>query len=157
MKNSLSAKKRFLLILASTIICISTISLLCFVFSRNYFISLQLMNRFQNTIEQNANIEILDDQSTYGKLNGSGNDIDYFGAVLVKYESPKDIGEIISELDGQYDIVEYAEQSQSEIDCYLLEHVSLSFDATLDADEKYCCIYYYDGSEKSNSFDILGH
>jgi hypothetical protein len=115
------------------------------------------MNSFQSTIEQNTDIEIIDEQSTYGKLNGNGNGINYFGAVLVKSESSKDIEIIISELERQYDIVGYAKQTQADINCYLLEHVSLSFDVSLDDNENYYCTYYFDGSEKSNFFDIRGH
>lgn len=155
-KNS-SAKKHHIVIIASTIIGISIFLLLCFSFGRNCFISSKLMNSFQSTIEQNTDIEIIDDQSTYGKLNGNGNGINYFGAVLVKSESSKDIEIIISELERQYDIVGYAKQTQADINCYLLEHVSLSFDVSLDDNENYYCIYYFDGSEKSNFFDIRGH
>ena len=89
-KNS-SAKKHHIVIIASTIIGISIFLLLCFSFGRNCFISSKLMNSFQSTIEQNTDIEIIDEQSTYGKLNGNGNGINYFGAVLVKSESSKDI------------------------------------------------------------------
>ena len=157
MNKDLSTKKRHIVIIASVLIGISILLLLCFLLGRNYFISSKLMNSFQSTIEQNTDIEIIDEQSTYGKLNGNGNGINYFGAVLVKSESSKDIEIIISELERQYDIVGYTKQTQADINCYLLEHVSLSFDVSLDDNENYYCIYYFDSSEKSNFFDIRGH
>lgn len=152
MKNAKILK--YVLISVAVVFICGAIATLLF---RNQFISNGLIEGFENEISSYEGIEIIESKSTYGKLNGNGNGINYFGAVLVKADSEDTLEKIVTELSSNYDIVEYNRQPSSQIDSYLLEHKSLSFDKSLSPNEEYYCIYYYNSSDESNSFDIAGH
>lgn len=152
MKNSKILK--YLLISVAFVLIVGAIATFMF---RNLFISNDLIDKFENEISSYEGIEIIESQQTYGKLNGNGNGINYFGAVLLKADSTDSLDKIVSKLSNKYDIVEYNRQTSSQIDSYLLEHKSLSFDKSINPDEEYYCIYYFHSSDKSNSFDVAGH
>ena len=117
-----------------------------------------LMNQFTHIISESVNGEIVEAKSVYGKLNGNGNGIQYFGIVLIDNASANNIDHLIAELDDQFEIVEYFEQSESEIDSKYLEHKKLEYDTQIREDDKYISICFYNSiNPESDLRDVMGH
>ena len=117
-----------------------------------------LMNQFTHIISESVNGEIVEAKSVYGKLNGNGNGIQYFGIVLIDNASANNIDNLIAELDDQFEIVEYFEQSESEIDSKYLEHKKLEYDTQIREDGKYISICFYNSiNPESDLRDVMGH
>ena len=51
----------------------------------------ELMMNFQSFIESSADVEIIETKSVYGKLNGNGNGIQFFGVALLRVNTIKDV------------------------------------------------------------------
>lgn len=117
-----------------------------------------LMNQFTHIISESVNGDIVEAKSVYGKLNGNGNGIQYFGIVLIDNASVNNIEHLIAELDDQFEIVEYFEQSESEIDSKYLEHKKLEYDTQIRKDGKYISIYFYNSiNPESDLRDVMGN
>lgn len=117
-----------------------------------------LMNQFTHIISESVNGDIVEAKSVYGKLNGNGNGIQYFGIVLIDNASVNNIDHLIAELDDQFEIVEYFEQSESEIDSKYLEHKKLEYDTQIREDGKYISICFYNSiNPESDLRDVMGN
>lgn len=118
----------------------------------------ELMEVFSGTISDHADADIIEAKSAYGKLNGNGNGVQYFGSVLIRKDSVKDIDSLVEELDGQFEIVEYCAQEGADISSKYLEHQALRYDSPIDADSEYISIIFFNSSHSdSDLFDIAGH
>ena len=109
---------------------------------------------FKSEIRAAEGIEIVETVSDYGKLNGNGNGINYFGAVLVKVEDPGVLDTLVS-LNRDFDVINYYKQEKREIDLNYAEHAHLSFE-NLSPD--YYVVWFYQSSHPhANLLDIKGH
>ena len=92
--------------------------------------------------------------SEYGKLNGNGNGINFFGAVLVKAEDPDVLDALVS-LNKDFELLDYYKQEKREIDLKYAQYAHLSFE-NLSPD--YYVVWFYQSSHPhANLLDIKGH
>ena len=99
-------------------------------------------------------IEIIETVSDYGKLNGNGNGINFFGAVLVKAEDPAVLDALVS-LNKDFDVMDYYKQEKREIDLDYAENAHLSFENL--SPDYYVVWFYQSEHPHSNLFDVKGH
>ena len=117
-----------------------------------------LMKEFTTTISEYASSDIIEEQSVYGKLNGNGNGIQYFGAVLVRKDAIEDIDALLAELDETFEIVECIEQNGSTIVSRHLQHRTLTYDTPITSENTYVSICFYNSKHsKSSLWDLAGH
>ncbi len=117
-----------------------------------------LVDVFTNTISDSTGTDIIEEKSVYGKLNGNGNGIQYFGIVLLHKDSVENIDSLISELDAQFEFVGYSAQKDSEISSKYLEHRKLKFDTVVAEETEYISIYFFNSwHPDSDLLDIAGH
>ena len=99
-------------------------------------------------------IEIIETVSDYGKLNGNGNGINFFGAVLVKADDPAVLDALVS-LNKDFELLDYYKQEKREIDLKYAQRAHLSFE-NLSPD--YYVVWFYQSSHPhTNLLDIKGH
>ncbi len=156
------AKARKLMKIISAFFIVIIVLIILFILSlfvnHNFLINQKLTRNFENIIKTQSEIEIIQSKSVYGKLNGNGNGINYFGTVLVKSDSEEKLKELLPLLDEKYEIVGYVVQSGTVVNNKLIEHVNLEYDESLSKGETYYSIYYFNASNKySYPFDIRGH
>lgn len=126
--------------------------------NHNFIIRMSLTSDFEEIITENTDFEIIDSESTHGKLCGNGNGINFFGSVVVKTNSEEELKKLLPLLDEKFEIVGYQLQKGNKIDSPLIENTTLEYDASLDERQTYYTIYYFNGShEYSYDFDIRGH
>ena len=71
-------------------------------------INLRLMQQeMLSIIKQSEEVVLLDDACVYGKLNGNGNGINYYGAALITSESEAALEELVKTLDDRFEIAGY--------------------------------------------------
>lgn len=117
-----------------------------------------LMKEFKTIVSQHVGSAIVEEQSVYGKLNGNGNGIQYFGAVLVRKDAIEDIDALMAELDETFEIVEYAEQNGNKIISKHLQHRTLTYDTPITSENTYVSICFYNSKHsKSSLWDLAGH
>ena len=128
-------------------------TVIALLFYWNSFILRGLVSDFKSELRAAEGIEIVETVSDYGKLNGNGNGINYFGAVLVKVEGPDVLDTLVS-LNKDFDVMDYYKQENREIDLNYAEHAHLSFENHGD----YYVVWFYQGEHPmSNPLDIKGH
>ncbi len=115
-----------------------------------------LTNDFQNKIEKNS-VKIMEAEKIYGKLNGNGNGINFFGAVLVEKDSVADIEALMDELGEGFEAVEYYEPSGAAVASKHLEHGNLEFDTDISGGEYLVICFHESSHPMANSLDIKGH
>lgn len=99
-------------------------------------------------------IEIIETVSDYGKLNGNGNGINFFGAVLVKADDPDVLDALVS-LNKDFELLDYYKQEKREIDLKYAQRAHLSFE-NLSPD--YYVVWFYESAHpQANLLDIKGH
>lgn len=99
-------------------------------------------------------IEIIETVSDYGKLNGNGNGINFFGAVLVKAEDPAVLDALVS-LNKDFELLDYYKQEKREIDLKYAQYAHLSFE---NLSPEYYVVWFYQSSHPhANLLDIKGH
>ena len=129
-------------------------TVIALLFYWNSFILRGLVSDFKSELRAAEGIEIVETVSDYGKLNGNGNGINYFGAVLVKVDNPDVLDTLVS-LNKDFDVMNYYKQENREIDLNYAEHAHLSFE-NLSPD--YYVVWFYQGEHPmSNPLDIKGH
>lgn len=117
-----------------------------------------LLNEFSDAISNLSQAEIVETKGICGKLYGNGNGMQYFGAVLVKQDSIKDMTALLEQLDQMFEIVAVTAQEDNEIKTKYLGHHSLSFETTMPDGTQYICIYFFNSHHPdSNPYDIRGH
>ncbi len=117
-----------------------------------------LMGSFTNTVDRHLSGGIVEIKSVYGKLNGNGNGIQYFGAALVKEDSVQDLDALVAELEQEFEVVEVLRQQSSKIESRHLEHRELTFSAEIPGDGGYLAICFFNSDNPfSNPADIAGH
>ena len=120
----------------------------------NSFILRGFVSDFKSELRAAEGIEIIETVSDYGKLNGNGNGINFFGAVLVKADDPAVLDALVS-LNKDFDVMDYYKQEKREIDLNYAEHAHLSFE-NLSPD--YYVVWFYQSSHPhANLLDIKGH
>ena len=120
----------------------------------NSFILRGFVSDFKSELRAAEGIEIVETVSDYGKLNGNGNGINYFGAVLVKVEDPEVLDTLVS-LNKDFDVMDYYKQEKREIDLNYAEHAHLSFENL--SPDYYVVWFYQSEHPHSNLFDVKGH
>lgn len=111
-----------------------------------------LMEVFLGTISEYADADIIETKSFYGKLNGNGNGIQYFGCVLIQKDSINDVVSLVEKLDLQFEIVEYCVQDESDISSKYLEHKKLRYDSLIDANSEYISIMFFNSKHPDSDF-----
>ena len=115
-----------------------------------------LMNKFTDTVSEQA--DIVESKGIYGKLNGNGNGINFFGAALVRKSSIKDIDSLVENLKDEFEVSEYCEQKGQDVSSVYLEHGKITFDTDIEDSSEYITIIFYNSSDPhSNLTDIAGH
>ena len=117
----------------------------------------QMMWKLESAVS--AKTQILDRASVHGKLNGNGNGVQFFGAVLVEGIAEEEIRQIIEQLSDEYEEVNYAQQSGNEIQLRHLEHRKPRFSYSSFAENKQYYMIYFIESEHpyANPMDLSGH
>lgn len=119
-----------------------------------------ILKGFETVFElsvKGESIEVLDTQSVYGKLNGNGNGINYFSAVLVKADEDE-VKALVETLDDKFEVATYYLQKGTEISTVHNAHARLEFDFPLEAGESYYTVYVYQSKiAGSNYADPRGH
>ena len=117
-----------------------------------------LMKEFKAIVSEHVGSAIVEEQSVYGKLNGNGNGIQYFGAVLVRKDAVEDVDALLAELDETFEIVECIEQNESTIVSRHLQHRTLTYDTPIASENMYISICFYNSKHpKSSLWDLAGH
>lgn len=126
---------------------------------KNKYLLEDMTERLTTAIEEAQSVELIEVQSVYGKLNGNGNGIQYYGTVLVKTSSEDNVKEIVESLSDQYEELNYCIQESSAVQSKYLEHVTVEYEYSLmESEEEYYSIYFYvSHHENSNLLDIDGH
>ncbi|MBO5968046.1 MAG: hypothetical protein J6S14_06060 [Clostridia bacterium] len=113
-----------------------------------------LVSDFKSELRAAEGIEIIETVSEYGKLNGNGNGINFFGAVLVKAEDPDVLDALVS-LNKDFELLDYYKQEKREIDLKYAQRAHLSFE-NLSPD--YYVVWFYESAHPhANLLDIKGH
>lgn len=130
-----------------------------FVFAtQNYRLLWSKVNDMRSVIKSYENVELIETKSVYGKLNGNGNGINFFGAALIRAESEDEIMEICQKLEEKFDISGYSRQTEKEIKTKYLVHEKLSFDYDFDAnDDNLYLVFFFDSDARANLMDPKGH
>ncbi len=122
----------------------------------NSIILSSLADDFADEISKSG-AEVAESEKIYGKLNGNGNGINFFGAVLVKKDSVADIEALMDELGEDFEAVEYYEPSGAAVASKHLEHGNLEFDTDISGGEYLVICFYESSHPMANKFDIKGH
>lgn len=130
---------------------------LCAMIFLNDLILLGMTNKLQGAVKQSGQLQLVETRSICGKLNGNGNGMQYFGAVLVKSDDEAAVKALLEALKGEYEVVGYCVQSGQNIRSSYLEHKSLSYGHESFKDGTYYSIYFYNShSNLSNPLDLRG-
>ena len=131
---------------------------LCGMFFLNDLILLGMVNGLKSAVKKNPQVQLVETQSVCGKINGNGNGIQYFGAVLIKSDDETAVKALLEELKGEYDEVGYCVQAGQNIRSSYLEHQTLSYDHDSFQDATYYSIYFYNSHcNLSNPLDLRGY
>ena len=129
-------------------------TVIALLFYWNSFILRGLVSDFKSELRAAEGIEIIETVSEYGKLNGNGNGINFFGAVLVKAEDPAVLDALVSQ-NKDFELLDYYKQEKREIDLKYAQYAHLSFE-NLSPD--YYVVWFYQSSHPhTNLLDIKGH
>ena len=129
-------------------------TVIALLFYWNSFILRGFVSDFKSELRAAEGIEIIETVSEYGKLNGNGNGINFFGAVLVKAEDPDVLDALVS-LNKDFELLDYYKQEKREIDLKYAQYAHLSFE-NLSPD--YYVVWFYQSSHPhANLLDIKGH
>ena len=125
--------------------------------THNYRLLWSKVNDMRSIIKSYENIELIETKSVYGKLVGSGNGINFFGAALIRAESEDEVMEICQKLKEKFDISEYSLQTEKEIKTKYLEHRKLSFDHDFGEEDNIYLVFFFDSDKRANLMDLNGH
>ncbi len=152
-------KKKIIPIIILMVVLLVTICTMSAYALKNKYLLEDMIERLTTAIEEAQSVELIEVQSVYGKLNGNGNGIQYYGTVLVKTSSEDNVKEIVESLSDQYEELNYCIQESGAVQSKYLEHVTVEYEYSLmESEEEYYSIYFYvSHHENSNLLDIDGH
>ena len=154
----LSVRKIFIILLI-VIIALSTIFYVAIVITNN-----SIADKIEKDLvsyELPTNTKLIDSLSAAGKLTGSGNGMQYMGAILVDSDLSKE--ELKEHYSSEFDYIEVNEQETVNLD--FIQSVSFDADIKL-GDKTYYSIICWDDDRKEMfgdfisellDFDIRGH
>lgn len=157
--------KRTLIIVAAMIlapaIVLGGIYAAFFVFPRhrNQAILDDMTAQFVDILTSMDGVTVVETKTVYGKLNGNGNGIQYFGAALLTVD-PARIPAILAALEQTFECAEGWEQTGQAIVSHYLEHRSLAYDTAISAEEEtsYVTICFFNSQHPDSiEWDIAGH
>lgn len=145
----------FLVIVLAAILTIGTIALIN---NSNISNLSTMVDIFNNTIKKEINGDVIEIKSIYGKLNGNGNGIQYFGSALVEKSSIENLDQLLAELDSKFEIVEILEQKDNLINSKYLQNKSLNYDFKIRPEIEYISICFFNSNYPGSDYqNILGH
>ena len=160
----MTSKKRRVLTIALVASVVAAVVLmmgaLLVLLLQNSLILSSMTSTMKRAARNDPHITCVETQHVYGKLNGNGNGIDFFGAMLVTADSEADVAAFAASLKNEYELVSYHRQVGNDVDGgELLEHRHLSYNTEIPNDDStvYYTVYYYDHSEFANLLDIAGN
>jgi len=118
-----------------------------------------MMTQFLDTLTSMDGVTIVETKAVYGKLNGNGNGIQYFGAALLQL-NPTHLSRVIDALEQHFECADGWEQTGQKIDSRYLEHRSLSYDTVVPADSpaSYITVCFFNSRHPDSiEWDIAGH
>ena len=149
--------KKVIVIIGVLILLIT--SVLAFPYVYNNCVLYNIERDLKNA-DLGSDVVILDSKSVCGKLNGNGNGMNFFAAVLI--ESDLSVAEVeanLATLKEKYEMVEVAEASSTTIQSVYLEHATIVFDQSFfdGNDETLMVVYAYESSGGIMIGDIRAH
>lgn len=160
-----SPMKRTLIIVAVTVLVLAVVlggiytAFFVFPRHRNQAILDDMTAQFADILTSMDGVTVVETKAVYGKLNGNGNGIQYFGAALLTVD-PVRIPAIIAALEHDFERAEGWEQTGQAIVSRYLEHRSLAYDTAIPAEEKtsYVTICFFNSQHPDSiEWDIRGH
>ncbi len=150
-------KTELIIVLCSLLAAVLIISSALFTFLNwNNFILKGFETDFEKAVKAEG-FEILETQSVYGKLNGNGNGINYFSAVLIKADEDE-VKALVQGLETEFEVAKYYKQEDIEIATVHNEHGRLKYETALNENETYYTVYVFESDIKgSNLLDPKGH
>lgn len=142
------------------IVLIISVSLFVFnIFFGNKLILKKLIGHLEKEIEAQTSLEIIDVESQYGKLNGNGNGVQYFGVVLVHADNEEDVKKFVKKKANDYEVLEYTVQSEAIVNNKYVQNIQIEYDEKNInwLDGGYYSIYFYESDGKGNVFAFSGH
>lgn len=154
MKNKI---KSTIIIVSVLLIVLGILALIFVPMIQNKMILGKTERDFKESIKKfDPDVKIVEVRSIYGNLNGNGNKIGYFVAVLVDRSSVEDTESLMEFLDGKFENVECLDQSTSKIQSRYLERGTLEYETDV-TDSEYVSIILYTSHKGSNMLDVVGH
>lgn len=152
-------KKSSIISLVITVILIAAVIGAVMFITKNSRILSGMVRDMKSVIKESEGVELIETKSVYGKLNGNGNGIDFFGAALVRSDSEEAVKELVSDLQEKYETVEYTLQNGNAVVSKHLEHRKLSFNHNFDSSDKsiYYAVYFFTHHKDANYMDLMGH
>ena len=141
-----------------TLLCLAiVIALFVILFNWNNILLFQMMQKLENSVRQD--VQVLDTASVYGKLEGNGNGIQFYGAILVEAETEEKVAALVAELSDRYEEVGYAKQTDNAIQNKHLEHRTLAFSyPSFSENKNYFMIWFFNSQHDfAWALDLLGH
>ena len=150
-------KTALIIILCSMLAAVFIISSALFSFINwNNFILKGFEADFEKAVKSEG-FEILETKSVYGKLNGNGNGINYFSAVLIKADEDE-VKALVQGLETEFEVAKYYLQEDIEIATIHNEHGRLEYETAIEEGETYYTVYVFEsGIKGSNLLDPKGH
>ena len=102
----------------------------------------ELETQIKDVLEE-YKVQMVEFKTTAGKLNGTGNEIQFFCAVLIQADSDTTAKLCANALDGIFEETGVVPQTSSQIKSLYLEHKTLSYKHTDFSAGNYYTIYVY--------------
>ena len=152
-------KKKYVLIALSLILLAVLVTGAYMFLTKNSRILGGMVKNMTLIMKDCEGIELIETKSVYGKLNGNGNGVDFFGAVLIKADSEDSVNAAVARLKDTFRLVEYTPQRTNLLESPFLVHKTISFDHGFDTSDNstYYSVYFIVSHKDSNLLDIAGH
>ena len=150
-------KTALIIVLCSLLAAVLIISSALFTFLNwNNFILKGFEADFEKAVKAEG-FEILETKSVCGKLNGNGNGINYFSAVLIKADEDE-VKALVEALETEFEVAKYYLQEDGKIATIHNEHGRLEYETALENGKTYYTVYVFDSKiAGSNPLDPKGH
>lgn len=150
-------KTALIIVLCSLLAAVLIISSALFTFLNwNNFILKGFETDFEKAVKAEG-FEILETKSVCGKLNGNGNGMNYFSAVLIKADEDE-VKALVEALETEFEVAKYYLQEDGKIATIHNEHGRLEYETALENGKTYYTVYVFDSKiAGSNPLDPKGH